>query len=55
MDVILEGVVSADLKTVSMLDLRHVVQVRNYLEVGLLLIFWCRSLEVEGLVNRRGV
>ena len=58
-DFFVEEVVLVALKAVSVLDDLHVVQVRNYLEVfglevGLLLNFGSRSLEVKRLGNRRG-
>ena len=58
-DFFVEEVVLVELKAVSELDLLHVVQVRNYLEVfgldvGLLLNFGSRSLEIKRLGNRRG-
>ena len=57
-DFFVEGVVLVELKTVSELDLLHVVQVRNYLEVfglevGLLLNFGGLSLVVKRLGKRR--
>ncbi len=46
-DFLVEGVVLVELKAVSELDDLHLVQLKNYLEVGLLLNFGRRSLEFK--------
>ena len=57
-DFLVEGVVSVELKAVIKLEDVHLAQAINYLEaynleVGLLINFGCKSLEVKRLINTK--